>query len=460
VKDVTDQLPPQSLASPSASTDSSLRLTDGLADQRMDTLAAKIEAGLQKQKDLLAELERDQIALQLLLGHPRGALPEAVPSNALVTASAASALQAADEQQRQRDEADAIRLQADAAAADKARLDRLHKLQQLAFPAVGAPVSAARRRAPSDSPERQSRPVKVTRFALPASLDSDAEEEELSIVPAAMSLSRPKYLVDTVKLLLYLVNSTCSPCPPVIPTLHPAHTLVYSSALAYFNSQLRVNFGADLPSFHHFLFLLHELPQFFPALFADKPENEALATTAATKWHRLFNNELNRLMRLAENSKRYVDAQFTAFIAALDDADPRIFDPVALLKKHVAKLAEILSASKSKQLLKSMFQAPVQSAPQHQSSSSGGRNAGGNGSGKGGGGRGKGGKGPQQHSWPPPPGLPGQDWNDHHWMYVRFPKDAYGKGIRNCCFKCGGGSAPARPTIISRGIAAPPPHKS
>jgi hypothetical protein len=105
VKDVTDQLPPQSLASPSASTDSSLRLTDGLADQRMDTLAAKIEAGLQKQKDLLAELERDQVALQLLLGHPRGALPEAVPSNALVTASAASALQAADEQQRQRDEA-------------------------------------------------------------------------------------------------------------------------------------------------------------------------------------------------------------------------------------------------------------------------------------------------------------------------------------------------------------------
>ncbi len=116
-----------------------------------------------------AELERDQTALQLLLAHPRGELPEAVPSNAVVTAAAASALQAADEEKRRRDEADAIRRQSDADAADRARRDRMHKLRQLAFPAVDAPVSAApRHRARSESPEQQlPRPVKKTRFAQP-----------------------------------------------------------------------------------------------------------------------------------------------------------------------------------------------------------------------------------------------------------------------------------------------------
>ena len=441
-KDATDELPPQSLTTPSASTAAGLPLTDSLADQQMETLAAKIEAGLQKQKDLLAELERDKSALQLLLAHPRGELPEAVPSSAVVTAAAASALQAADEEKRRRDEADAIRLQSDTAAADRARLDRFRKLQQLALPAVDAPVlPAPRRRALSGSPERQlSRPVKVTRFATPETHDSDTEDEELSIVPAV--LSRPKYLTNASKLLLYLVNSTCSPCPPVIPTLHAAHTLVYAAALAHVSNQLRFNFGAEQPSFHHILLILKELPQFFTALFENKPDKEAMATTALTKWHRHFNDQLTRLLRLADNHRQYVDAQFTAFIASLDDAVPATFDPVALLQMHVKDLAKSLTAHKSKQIMRAMFAAPVQSAPQHQSSSSGGRNAGGNGSGKGGGGRGKGGKGPQHHSWPPPPGLPGQDWNDHHWMYVRFPKDANGKSLRNCCFKCGAGSAP------------------
>jgi hypothetical protein len=407
----------------------------------MDSLAAKIEANRQKRQALEAELEQDQTALQLLLAHPRGELPEAVPSNVVVTAAAASALQAADEEKRRRDEADAIRRQSDSDTADKARHERMDRLRQLAF-AVDTPVSAApRHRARSGSPERPlPRPLKQTRFAQPDPHDSDEEEEELSILPAA--LSRPTYLIEASKLLLYLVNSTCSPCPPMIPTLRSAHTLVYAAALAHVNSQLRVHFGADRPSFHHFLYILRELPQFFPALFADKTDKEAMATTAATRWHRLFSNELTRLLRLADDCRQYVDAQFPVFITALDEADPRTFDPVALFKKHVSKLSERLADSKSKQLLRSMYPAPVQSAPQQQSSSSGGRNVGNNGSGKGGGGRGKGGKGPQQHSWPPPPGLPGQDWNHHLWMYVRFPKDANGRTLRNCCYKCGAGSAP------------------
>jgi len=407
----------------------------------MDSLAAKIEANRQKRQALEAELEQDQTALQLLLAHPRGELPEAVPSNVVVTAAAASALQAADEEKRRRDEADAIRRQSDSDAADRARHERMNRLRQLAF-AVDAPVSAApRHRARSESPERQlPRLVKKTRFAQPDPHDSDTEDEELSIVPAV--LSRPTYLINASKLLLYLVNSTCSPCPPLIPTLHSPHTLVYAAALAHISNQLRLTFGADQPSFHHILLILRELPQFFPALFENKPDKEALATSAFTKWHRLVSEQLTRLLRLADNNRTYVDAQFTAFIAALDDAVPSTFDPVALLKKHVKDLAKELTAHKSKQIMRAMFPAPVQASPQHQSSSSGGRNGGGNGSSKGGGGRGKGGKGSQQHSWPPPPGLPGQDWNDHHWMYVRFPKDANGKSMRGCCYKCGAGSAP------------------
>jgi hypothetical protein len=290
----------------------------------METLAAKIEAGLQRQKDLQAELEQHQKALQLLLAHPRGELPEAVPSSAVVTAAAASALQEADEEKRRRaDEADAIRRQSDADAADRARLDRRRKLQQLAFHAVDTPVSAApRHRALSESPERQCpRPVKKTRFAPPDPHDSDTDDEELSIVPAV--LSRPTYLTNALKLLVYLANSTCSPSPPVIPSLRPADTLVYAAALAHVGGQLRSNFGTDLPSFHHFLLILREMPQFFPALFADKPDKEALATAAVTKWHRLFSNELTRLLRLAENSRPYV---FPPTLVKGDEALPETAD--------------------------------------------------------------------------------------------------------------------------------------
>jgi hypothetical protein len=172
---------------------------------------------------------------------------------------------------------------------------------------------------------------------------------------------------------------------------------VYAASLAHVSGQLRFNFGADQPSFHHILLILRELPQFFQALFEKQPDKEAMATTALTKWHRHFGEQLTRLLRLADNNRQYVDAQFTAFIASLDDAVPAAFDPVALLKQHVKDLAKQLTAQKSKVIMKGMFSAPVQSAPQLQSSSSGGRNAGGNGSGEGGGGRGKGGKGPQHH---------------------------------------------------------------
>jgi hypothetical protein len=393
----------------------------------MDSLAAKIEANRQKRQALEAELEQDQTALQLLLAHPRGELPEAVPSNVVVTAAAASALQAADEEKRRRDEADAIRCQSDLDTADKARHERMDRLRQLAF-AVDTPVSAApRHRARSGSPERPlPRPLKQTRFAQPDPHDSDEEEEELSILPAA--LSRPTYLIEASKLLLYLVNSTCSPCPPMIPTLRSAHTLVYAAALAHVNSQLRVHFGADRPSFHHFLYILRELPQFFPALFADKTDKEAMATTAATRWHRLFSNELTRLLRLADDCRQYVDAQFPVFITALDEAEPRTFDPVALFKKHVSKLSERLTDSKSKQLLRSMYPAPAKSNGSRDKDS--GTNWGG---------AGEGGDVDQI----PGPGPPGSFWHWSHDCFVRYVSDASGHRLTHICMMCGWSGTPS-----------------
>ena len=416
--------------------------TDRLAAERMEEIAKKIEAAQQKQKELDEELERDRAALRLLLDQPRGALPESV-SSAVVTSAAASALKAADEEKRRREleAAESIRLQSDTAAAEKARVDRLNSLANFRLPTDDALVPVApRRRAFSESPERAvTRPQKQIRFAPDThDSDSDDQDEDLSVVPA--SPSRQKYLKSTAKLLLYLANSTCSHCPPVIPKLLAAHTLVYSSALAHVNGLLRSFFGTEPPSFHHFLLILRELPQFLPVLFAGRPDLEALATTALTKWHRQFNDQLTRTLRLADNCREYVDAQFANFVTSLEDADPATFDPVAVIKRQGNELAKTLTQSRSKQLLKTMFPAPVQSTPHYQQP--GGKGTGGKGSQKGGGGKGRGGKGNQQNSWQPPPGLPGQEWSDHHWMYVRFAKDSRGDNIRNSCFKCGGGSAP------------------
>ena len=47
--------------------------TDSLVDDRVDEIAARIEATRKKREDLEAEIARDQAALQLLRDHPRGA---------------------------------------------------------------------------------------------------------------------------------------------------------------------------------------------------------------------------------------------------------------------------------------------------------------------------------------------------------------------------------------------------
>lgn len=393
----------------------------------MDTLAAKIETAEQKRKALDAELQKDRAELLLLLNHPRGELPDAVPSS--VTAAAASALQAAEDEKRRRDEAEAIRLESDLAAVAKARRDRLDKLQRLAFQASDPPVSAAPgRRALTDSPEQHvHRPAKKTRFAEPIDSDTeDHEEEELSIVPPV--LSRPKYLTDASKLLLYLVNSTCSPCPPVIPALQAAQTLVYAAALAHVNGQLRFNFGADQPSFQHILCILRELPQFFPALFENKPEKEALATTALTKWHRHFNDQLTRLLSFADHRRDYVENQFIIFIASLDEAVPSTFDPVAIIKKHVTKLATDLTAQRSKLIMRGMFPAPAKSNGSCDKDS--GTNWGG---------AGEGGDVDQI----PGPGPPGSFWHWSHDCFVRYEEDASGHRLTHICMMCGWSGTPS-----------------
>ena len=83
-------------------------------------------------------------------------------------------------------------------------------------------------------------------------------------------LSRPKYRTDLSKLLLFLANSTCTPCQPVIPTLAPTQTLVYSAALAHVSQQLRLSFGTESPTFSHFLLVMREAAQYLPVLFFGK----------------------------------------------------------------------------------------------------------------------------------------------------------------------------------------------
>ena len=235
-KDATDQRPPHGLTALSAS-GSDRRLTDRLVDQQLETIAERMEANLRRKKDLDDEMARDRASVQLLLEHPQGELPEAV-----VTSAAASALQAADEEKRRREAAEETRRQSDIESADKARRDRLRDLMLRSSALPDVATVARRARPESGSPERP-RPLKITRFALHQPQHSDSEEEELSILPVPES--RPEYLNRVANLLLYLAKSTCTHCPPVIPSLRQAHTLTYAAALAHVSSQLRLTFGAD-----------------------------------------------------------------------------------------------------------------------------------------------------------------------------------------------------------------------
>ena len=238
----------------------------------------------------------------------------------------------------------------------------------------------------------------------------------------------------TAKLLLFLAESTLSPTPPLLPnTLSQGQTLVYSAALNDIRQHLHRSFGAQQPTFAHFLLVLHDVKQYLPPLFSGKLDRSSLAIAAVSEWHFQFTRQLDQLMYLADNNQDFVDAQFPVFTLKLRDADAASFDPVATVKAMFADVTVSLASKRQKEVMKSMFSAPGQ--PQHHQH--GGKGSGGKGSGKGG--KGKGGKG---SSHPPPPGMPGQEWSDLYWMWIRIACDSGNRRIRNACFKCGCGSAP------------------
>ena len=122
--------------------------TDSLVDDRVDEIAARIEATRKKREDLEAEIARDQAALQLLRDHPRGALPDSVSSNEVVSSATASTPQTAGEE------------------------------------------SVAQRRRARSEERHLSRPPKVTRFA--DTHDSDSEDRDVRITGS----SRPATVPD------------------------------------------------------------------------------------------------------------------------------------------------------------------------------------------------------------------------------------------------------------------------
>ena len=122
--------------------------TDSLVDDRVDEIAARIEATRKKREDLEAEIARDQAALQLLRDHRRGALPDSVSSNEVVSSATASTPQTAGEE------------------------------------------SVAQRRRARSEERHLSRPPKVTRFA--DTHDSDSEDRDVRITGS----SRPATVPD------------------------------------------------------------------------------------------------------------------------------------------------------------------------------------------------------------------------------------------------------------------------
>ena len=121
--------------------------TDSLVDDRVDEIAARIEATRKKREDLEAEIARDQAALQLLRDHHRGALPDSVSSNEVVSSATASTPQTAGEE------------------------------------------SVAQRRRARSEERHLSRPPKVTRFA--DTHDSDSEDRDVRITGSSRLATEP-----------------------------------------------------------------------------------------------------------------------------------------------------------------------------------------------------------------------------------------------------------------------------
>jgi len=214
-------------------------------------------------------------------------------------------------------------------------------------------------------------------------------------------------------------------------------TLVYSAALTDIRHRVLSTLGAQQPTFAEFLFIMNAAQQYAPSLFPNNPNRGRLAVAALAAWHTQFTNVLTDMMKLANDSQKFVDGNFPLFFLHLRDADPSTFDPVAVAKALFSEVTVKLVSKRQKEVMNLAFPGGQSQQYQSQQYQSGGKGSGGKGSGKGG--KGNGGKG---NSFPPPLGMPGQEWSNQFWMYIRFAYDSAGQKIRKARFKCGCGSTP------------------
>jgi uncharacterized membrane protein YgcG len=377
-----------------------------------------------------AEEARNRALAEQLLAYTSGAVPRSLPTVATGSVSTGSvALSAAN-----REDSDAANLRQDNSTVTAARAARQQRVRTL------FDLSPVARRPPRQRDEIDDQDVgrvvrQRVRFADREHADDDEDGLVLTVPGDGARMS---YLTQTAKLLLFLTNSTLSSSSTLLPSpLSSLLTLVYSAALTDIRQRVHISLGAEQPTFAEFLCILQAAQQYAPSLFPNNHSRGQLAVAALASWHTQFTNELTDVMKLANGSQEFVDGLFPLYLLKLRDAEASTFDPVAVAKELFSEVTVKLVAKRQKEVMNLAFSGGQSQQYQSQQYQSGGKGSGGKGSGKGG--KGNGGKG---NSFPPPPGMPGQEWSNQFWMYIRFAYDSAGQKIRKVCFKCGCGSTP------------------
>ena len=417
---------------PSPETDDSSSDSAGFVDKRLDSLMDQ-QADLDRQRaELDAAAAKIRSEAEHLMAYPSRTVPRSLPTPASGSVSSGSVALSGAAPARKDPGDDARSRRQDDRTADAARAARMRRLRTM-FGSSHDALRSSRSRDELGVHDARDRGTKRVRFAAHNNDSDDDDDEDLVLAAPEAVPTRMSYITRTVKLLLFLSQSTLSPSSTMLPSsLSPTLTLVYSAALTDIRQRLHTFLGARQPTFADFLFIMHAAQQYAPSLFP-KREHGALAVAALAAWHTQFTNELTDVMKLANGSQEFVDGLFPLYLLKLRDAEASTFDPVAVVKALFADVTVKLVSKRQKEVM-TLALSYGQSLQQHQS---GGKGSGVKGWGKGG--KGKGGKG---GSYPSPPGMPGQDWSDHFGMYIRFAYDSAGQRIRKACFKCGCGSTP------------------
>ena len=401
-----------------------------LVDEKLESLEKRQAAIIKTRQDLDAEEARNRALAEQLLAYTSGAVPRSLPTAATGPVSSGSVAVSATS----REDSDAAKLRQDKRTVAAARAAREQRVRSLFSMPPVAP-RPPRSRDDLDDPDVRGVVPKRVRFA--DRVDAD-EDEDCHVLAVPGDGARMTYLAPTARLLLFLTNSTLSSSSTLLPSpLSSSLTLVYSAALTDIRQRVHVSLGAQQPTFAEFLFILQAAQQYAPSLFPNNHSKGQLAVAALAAWHTQLINVLTDVMKLANNSQAFADGHWPLFALKLRDAEPPTFDPVAVAKDLFSEVTVKLVSKRQKEVMNLAFSGGQSQQYQSQQYQPGGKGSGGKGWGKGG--KGKGGKG---YSFPPPPGMAGQEWSDQHQMYIRFAYDSVGQKNRRACFKCGCGSAP------------------